>query len=145
MTGENETELAGPSTVGNYFIATYPPFSAWTSGQVGAVHRVLGEKPEEHTDLGLYLHIPFCRKRCHFCYFKVYTDRTKDEIAAYVDALACEIASYAEKPAIEGRPPAFSPEHDDCARIAAEQGVALRAVYEAAQAAYRGGSQPARE
>jgi uncharacterized protein (TIGR00299 family) protein len=39
---------------------------------------------------------------------------------------------------IEGRPPAFSPEHDDCARIAAEQGVALRAVYEAAQAAYHG-------
>ena len=25
--------------------------------------------------LGLYLHIPFCRKRCHFCYFRVYTDK----------------------------------------------------------------------
>jgi len=37
----------------------------------------------------------------------VYTDRTKDEISAYVDALACEIAGYAEKPAMEGRPPAF--------------------------------------
>jgi uncharacterized protein (TIGR00299 family) protein len=43
---------------------------------------------------------------------------------------------------LEGRPPAFSPEHDDCARIAAEQGVALRAVYEAAQAAYRASAQP---
>ena len=41
---------------------------------------------------------------------------------------------------LEGRPPTFSPEHDDCARIAAEQGVALRAVYEAAQAAYLGSS-----
>jgi len=39
---------------------------------------------------------------------------------------------------LEGRPPTFSPEHDDCARIAAERGVALRAVYEAAQAAYLG-------
>jgi uncharacterized protein (TIGR00299 family) protein len=45
---------------------------------------------------------------------------------------------------IEGRPPTFSPEHDDCARIAAERGVALRAVYEAAQAAYLG-RQPAAE
>jgi uncharacterized protein (DUF111 family) len=40
---------------------------------------------------------------------------------------------------LEGRPPTFSPEHDDCARIAAEQGVALRAVYEAAQTAYLAG------
>ena len=39
---------------------------------------------------------------------------------------------------LEGRPPTFSPEHDDCARIAADRGVALRAVYDAAQAAYLG-------
>jgi uncharacterized protein (TIGR00299 family) protein len=38
---------------------------------------------------------------------------------------------------IEGRPPTFSPEHDDCARVASEKGVALRDVYEAAHAAYR--------
>jgi uncharacterized protein (TIGR00299 family) protein len=38
---------------------------------------------------------------------------------------------------LDGRPPAFSPEYDDCARIAAEQGVALRDVYEAVHAAYR--------
>src|SRR5256886_10964398 len=30
------------------------------------------------TALGLYTHIPFCRKRCHFCYFKVYTDRSEE-------------------------------------------------------------------
>jgi uncharacterized protein (TIGR00299 family) protein len=38
---------------------------------------------------------------------------------------------------IEGRPPTFSPEHDDCARVAAAQGVPLREVYDAAHAAYR--------
>ncbi len=38
---------------------------------------------------------------------------------------------------IEGRPPAFSPEHDDCARVAKEHGVALREVHDAAHAAYR--------
>jgi uncharacterized protein (TIGR00299 family) protein len=34
------------------------------------------------------------------------------------------------------RPPTFSPEYDDCARIAASQGVPLREVYDAAHAAY---------
>ena len=42
---------------------------------------------------------------------------------------------------LEGRPPAFSPEYDDCARVAAAQGVALRAVYDAAHAAYRAQAQ----
>jgi uncharacterized protein (TIGR00299 family) protein len=37
----------------------------------------------------------------------------------------------------EDRPPAFSPEYDDCARIAAAKGIPLRDVYEAAHSAYR--------
>lgn len=36
----------------------------------------------------------------------------------------------------EGRPPQFSPEYDDCVRVAAAKGVALREVYQAAHAAY---------
>ncbi|WP_422931678.1 nickel pincer cofactor biosynthesis protein LarC [Singulisphaera sp. PoT] len=38
---------------------------------------------------------------------------------------------------IDGRPPAFSPEHDDCARAAATHQVALREVSEAAYEAYK--------
>jgi uncharacterized protein (TIGR00299 family) protein len=38
---------------------------------------------------------------------------------------------------IEGRPASFSPEHDDCARVAAAHGVPLREVHDAAHAAYR--------
>ena len=36
----------------------------------------------------------------------------------------------------EGHPATFSPEYDDCARVAAAHGVALREVYDAAHAAY---------
>ena len=36
------------------------------------------------------------------------------------------------------RPPTFSPEYDDCARIAAERGIPLREVYDAAHAGYAG-------
>ena len=54
--------------------------------------------------LGLYLHIPFCRKRCHFCYFRVYTDKNAQEVADYLDTLVREWELYREQPAIAGRP-----------------------------------------
>jgi uncharacterized protein (TIGR00299 family) protein len=37
---------------------------------------------------------------------------------------------------LEGRPPVFTPEYEDCARVAREQKVALRDVYAAAQRAF---------
>jgi oxygen-independent coproporphyrinogen-3 oxidase len=52
----------------------------------------------------LYLHIPFCRKRCHFCYFRVYTDKNASEIGRYLDVLGREWEMYTQQPAIAGRP-----------------------------------------
>jgi uncharacterized protein (TIGR00299 family) protein len=37
---------------------------------------------------------------------------------------------------LEGRPPVFSPEYEDCARVARQHGVALRNVYAAARQGY---------
>ena len=54
--------------------------------------------------LGLYLHIPFCRKRCHFCYFRVYTDKNATEVQGYLDTLAREWELYSTQRAIAGRP-----------------------------------------
>ena len=53
--------------------------------------------------LGLYLHVPFCRKRCHFCYFRVYTDKNAHEIEEYLDVMAREWELYNSYPAIAGR------------------------------------------
>ena len=47
--------------------------------------------PREPAPLGLYLHIPFCRKRCKFCYFRVYTDKTPATSRRYLAALSREI------------------------------------------------------
>jgi oxygen-independent coproporphyrinogen-3 oxidase len=53
--------------------------------------------------LGLYIHIPFCRKRCHFCYFRVYTDKNARDVARYLDVLVREWELYARQPALAGR------------------------------------------
>ena len=68
------------TTVGNYFVSNYPPYSLWTNDRVPEALDRLARPSASDAGLGLYVHIPFCRKRCHFCYFRVYTDRNKDDI-----------------------------------------------------------------
>src|SRR5687767_12014558 len=91
--------------VGNYFIANYPPFSVWKKDAVATdAQPALATPPDRSVPLGLYLHIPFCRKRCHFCYFRVYTDKNASEVQAYLDVLAREWELYAAQPAVAARP-----------------------------------------
>ena len=98
-TSREETE------VGSYFVANYPPFSVWSREAIERVATpAMHAKPAPGVPLGLYLHIPFCRKRCHFCYFRVYTDKNSDEITMYLDALVREIELYSHLPAYENRP-----------------------------------------
>jgi oxygen-independent coproporphyrinogen-3 oxidase len=90
--------------VGSYFVANYPPFSVWTAGAVAAeAMPALQSAPAPDVPLGLYLHIPFCRKRCHFCYFRVYTDKNARDVGEYLDVLAREWDAYARLPALAGR------------------------------------------
>ena len=89
LTQEKKTE------VGSYFVANYPPFSVWSPQHKDAILAALDRPPRQGTRLGLYLHIPFCRKRCRFCYFRVYTDKNADEIETYLEALSKEIDLYA--------------------------------------------------
>lgn len=105
------TILAEPATglapseheVGSVFVSNYPPFSFWRPELVEAAGQAFDASPRPDADLGLYLHIPFCRKRCKFCYFRVYTDKNFDEIGQYLDALASEVERYAVTSAVAGR------------------------------------------
>jgi len=110
-----------PTTeVGSYFVSNYPPYSVWSAEHVPAALRALdtpvgnrghtaqapgapGLCSAPGSGLGLYIHIPFCRKRCTFCYFRVYTDKNSDDVDVYLDALAREAALYAERAALQGR------------------------------------------
>ena len=89
--------------VGNYFISNYPPFSCWTKEGVATARDAM-QQPPGRVPLGLYLHIPFCRKRCKFCYFKVFTDKRAGDIQRYLDALAREIELVSRLPVMGGRP-----------------------------------------
>ena len=92
---------------GNYFISNYPPFSFWSDDQNKQVEEIYNQQAKEGVPLGLYHHIPFCRKRCHFCYFRVYTDKSADDIKNYLDSTLVELEMMARKPLIEGRKPHF--------------------------------------
>ena len=89
--------------VGNYFVSNYPPFSQWKPEFVSEAIEALAQPPRVDDPLGLYLHIPFCRKRCLFCYFKVYTDKNASEIEVYLDALIKENELYSRTVALQGR------------------------------------------
>lgn len=93
--------------VGNYFVANYPPFSFWKPEHKDALHEVLNSPRPKNTPLGVYFHIPFCRKRCHFCYFRVYTDKNANEITAYLDAGIREFELYSRTSYLAGRKPEF--------------------------------------
>jgi oxygen-independent coproporphyrinogen III oxidase len=89
--------------LGNYFIANYPPFSFWKKDFLGEAEEALNRAPVPGTPLGLYLHIPFCRKRCKFCYFRVYTDKNARDVETYTNALVKEVELLSQKPCIGGR------------------------------------------
>ncbi|MDX1964505.1 MAG: coproporphyrinogen-III oxidase family protein [Pirellulales bacterium] len=112
--------------VGSYFISNYPPYSQWTAEELPAVTAALHSPPLPNRNpatasapdgvttapqpanslrpLGLYLHIPFCRKRCKFCYFRVYTDKNSHEVEDYVAGLAHEIELVSRLPVMGERP-----------------------------------------
>ena len=111
------TERAEPATghateeteIGSVFVSNYPPYSFWSPEALDEAFAVLDRPAESEPDggLGLYLHIPFCRKRCKFCYFRVFTDKAASDIDRYLDALAAEVERYSTLPRVAERPLRF--------------------------------------
>jgi oxygen-independent coproporphyrinogen III oxidase len=101
------TDTTASTEVGSYFISNYPPFSLWTREHTPEIHAAFSDEPNREVPLGLYIHIPFCRKRCKFCYFRVYTNQNANAIQHYVDCLAKEIELLSQTPAVAGRPLKF--------------------------------------
>jgi oxygen-independent coproporphyrinogen-3 oxidase len=92
---------------GNYFVAAYPPFSAWDPAQVPALHEALAQ-PAPAEPLGLYLHLPFCQKKCDYCYYLSYIAQPAAVVDRYVERVVRELELYAAQPGVQGRPVSFA-------------------------------------
>ncbi len=101
------TKTTTSTEVGNYFISNYPPYSAWKTEYVNQARAALDAPPRPGTPLGLYIHIPFCRKRCKFCYFRVFTDKNAADVEQYVAAVVAEMEMYSRRAAVSERPLEF--------------------------------------
>ena len=93
-----DKETKAETKPGNYFVSNYPPFSFWKEEEVPCVESMLGSPTPGTAPLGMYYHVPFCRKRCHFCYFRVYTDKNSHDVRRYMDATISELKAYANSP-----------------------------------------------
>ena len=97
------TDTTTATEVGSYFISNYPPFSQWRREFVPELLDAFGRPPAHDAPLGLYIHIPFCRKRCKFCYFRVYTQQNAAAIENYVQALVREFEILSRQPGVAWR------------------------------------------
>ena len=44
-------------------------------------------------ELGIYIHMPFCKKKCYYCDFVSYTNK-ESKVKEYIDCVIKEINSY---------------------------------------------------
>ncbi|MBT6770016.1 MAG: radical SAM protein, partial [Opitutales bacterium] len=86
---------------GNYFVAAYPPFSAWKAEQIPALKDTLAQP--RSAPIGLYIHLPFCPKKCNYCYYLSYISQASNVVDRYIDAVTREAELYLKSEGIKGR------------------------------------------
>lgn len=71
---------------------SYPSIPYWGETTPAQVEAWIGEKmPHPHGSLSLYVHVPFCSKRCFYCGCFVIVTSKREQAALYVEAVKKEM------------------------------------------------------
>ncbi len=102
--------LSSEAMDGNLFVSAYPPFACWNHECLPDIHAILetGPSDEASVPFGLYIHIPFCLERCHYCYYRSISDPNPSVVDSYLDGLIREAKRVGELPRFAGRPVTFA-------------------------------------
>ena len=78
---------------------SYPTVPVWTDSVGSDTYSNALDSASQNKDepLSLYLHLPFCKKRCYFCACNVFIPRRPEQITKYVATLLTEIHRVAER------------------------------------------------
>jgi oxygen-independent coproporphyrinogen III oxidase len=77
------------------FTFQYPPFNLLQVRDADIL--------QQRQPLHVYVHIPYCKTKCRYCYYKLWAvgDKGSDEIDDYLNLLAKEIAMAAREPQVQ--------------------------------------------
>src|SRR5690606_37313409 len=78
----------------------------WTPDQASPLQYIL-EEPPSASPLGLYVHIPFCQKKCDYCYYLSYVGQTPEVVNRYLEAIVREAVPYSQSAALRDRKVSF--------------------------------------
>lgn len=76
---------------------SYPPATSFHTGFSGDdfIEQIKLSNTATPENLSIYIHIPFCTQRCHFCGCNTALSQSEDRIKRYVDAVIAEIRQMA--------------------------------------------------
>ena len=76
---------------------SYPPATSFHTGFSGDdfIEQIKLSNTAEPENISIYIHIPFCTQRCHFCGCNTALSQSEDRIKRYVDAVIAEIRQMA--------------------------------------------------
>jgi oxygen-independent coproporphyrinogen-3 oxidase len=70
---------------------SYPPIPAWRSSVGPAEYAAALEAADDPDPISLYVHLPFCPRRCLYCGCNVAISRRQEPVDAYLDRLEREL------------------------------------------------------